>query len=140
MPTNTQGTTARQLSLQTLHVIRKTVTFADNGVAVVIGVVPAGAQIVNLISGVYVQTAFNAGTTNVLDIGISTDDDVFATDLALGTRAFVAIDEAATATGVNTWLTTADVTVTATVALAGTAATAGSAVVQIVYSVDNDAR
>lgn len=140
MPTNTQGTAARQLSQQTLHYIRKTITFADNGVPVVIGVLPAGAQIVNLISGVYVQTAFNAGTTNVLDIGISTDDDVFATDLALGTRAFVVIDEAATATGVNTWLTTADVTVTATVALSGTAATAGSAVVQIVYSVDNDAR
>jgi hypothetical protein len=140
MPTNTVGSTARQNTTQQLHYLRKTVTFADNGVPVVLGVLPAGAQIVNLISGVYIQTAFNAGTTNVLDIGTTADDDVYATDLALGTRAFVAIDEAATATTVNTWLTTADVTLTATVALSGTAATAGSAVVQIVYSVDNDAR
>lgn len=140
MPTNVQGTVARQNHQQQLHYLRKTVTFADNGVPVVLGVIPAGSVIVNLISGIYVTTAFNAGTTNVIDIGTTADDDVYATDLALGTRAFVAIDEAATANTVNTWLTTADVTLTATVALAGTAATAGSAVVQIVYSVDNDAR
>lgn len=140
MPTNTQGTTARQVATQQLHYLRKTVTFADNGTAVVLGVLPAGAQIVNTISGVYVNTVFNAGSTNVIDIGTSANDDLYGTDIALGTKAFVALDEAATATDVNTWYIAADTTMTATVALSGTAATTGSAVVQIVYSVDNDAR
>jgi hypothetical protein len=140
MPTNTQGTAARQNTIQAVHTLRKTITFADNGVPVVIGVIPAGSQIVNLTSGVYVNTVFNAGTTNVLDIGTTADDDLYATDLALGTRAFVALDEAATATNVNAWLVTVDTTITATVALSGTAATTGSANVVIQYIPDNDAR
>jgi hypothetical protein len=136
MPTNTPGTTARQSQVQAIHFLRRSLTFGDNGIARTVGIIPAGAQIIQPLSGVYVTTAFNAGTTNVLDIGTSADDDLYATDLALGTRAFVAIDEAATA--VNTWLVTADTTITATVALAGTAATAGAAEVVIAYVPDTD--
>lgn len=136
MPTNTPGSTARYVHPQVIHFLRRGLTFADNGLARTVGVLPAGAQIIQSLSGVYVTTAFNAGTTNVLDIGTTADDDLYATDLALGTRAFVAIDEAATA--VNTWLVTADTTITATVALAGTAATAGSAEVVIAYVPDSD--
>jgi hypothetical protein len=74
----------------------------------------------------------------VLDIGTSADDDLYATDLALGTKAFVALDEAATATNVNTWYVSVDTTITTTVALTGTAATAGAATVIIAYIPNND--
>lgn len=136
--TGTAGTVARQYSQQMVHYLRKNITYSDNGVAVTVGVLPAGAQIINTISGVYVRTAFNAGSTNVLDIGTSANDDLYGTDIALGTKAFVAIDEAATATDVNTWYIAADTTITATVALSGTAASAGEAIVQICYTVNND--
>jgi hypothetical protein len=138
MTTGVAGTVARQFHSQQIHYLRKTVTFSDNGVARVVGVIPAGSQILNTLSGVFVTTAFNAGTSNVIDIGTTANDDLYGTDIALGTRAFVAFDEAATATDVNTWLLTADTTITATVALAGTAATAGSAEVVVCYIPDND--
>lgn len=133
MPTNTAGTNARNTNLNVLHVIRADITFADNGRVVTIGQIPAGSQIFNTISGVYVNTAFNAGTGNVLDIGTTANDDLYGTDIALGTKAFVALDEAATATDVNTWYIATDTTFTCTPALSGTAATAGAAVVLIAY-------
>ena len=138
MTTGTAGTSARTFHTQQIHYLRKTVVFGDNGVAKTVGVIPAGSQILNTISGVFVTTAFNAGTSNVIDIGTTANDDLYGTDIALGTKAFVALDEAATATDVNTWLVSADTTITATPALAGTAATAGSAEVVIAYIPDND--
>ncbi|QIG68265.1 hypothetical protein EVB56_074 [Rhizobium phage RHph_Y1_10] len=138
MATGTAATTARQLATQQTHYLRCGITYADNGVAKIVGIIPANSQIINLTSGVYIREAFNAGTTNVLDIGTSADDDLYATDLALGAKAFVAIDEAATATNVNGWYVTVDTTITATVALSGTAATTGQAEVIISYIPDND--
>ena len=138
MATGTAATTARQLATQQVHYLRCGITFADNGLVKTVGTIPAGSQMINLTSGVYVREVFNAGTTNVLDIGTTADDDLYATDLALGTKAFVAIDEAATATNVNTWYVTVDTTITATVALSGTAATTGAAEIIIAYIVDND--
>jgi hypothetical protein len=138
MATGTAGTVARQFHTQQVHYIRKGIVFGDNGVAKVIGTIPAGSQILNTISGVFVTTAFNAGTSNVLDIGTTANDDLYGTDIALGTKAFVALDEAATATDVNTWYVAADTTFTCTPALAGTAATAGAAEVVIAYLPDND--
>lgn len=126
----------RQFHTQQIHYIRANITFADNGVAKTIGKVPGGSQIINVISGVFVNTVFNAGTTNVLDIGTTANDDLYGTDIALGTKAFVALDEAATATDVNTWYVSADTTFTCTVALSGTAATTGAATVVIAYVPD----
>lgn len=134
MATNTAGTNARQYHQHQIHYIRADIVYGDNGVAQTIGVIPAGAQILNTISGVFVSTAFNAGTSNVIDIGTSADDDLYGTDIALGTKAFVALDEAATATGVNTWYISSDTTFTATPVLSGTAATAGFATVVIAYT------
>lgn len=138
MATGTAATTARQLATQQVHYLRCGITFADNGLVKTVGTIPAGSQMINLTSGVYVREVFNAGTSNVLDIGTTADDDLYATDLALGTKAFVALDEAATATNVNTWYVTVDTTITATVALSGTAATTGAAEIIIAYIVDND--
>lgn len=138
MATNTAGNNARQLPWQTLHYIRKGFTFADDGNVLTVGVIPAGSQIIPVLSGVYVREAFNAGSGNVLDIGNSANDDLYATNLALGTVAFVVIDEAATATDVNGHYVSSATTITATVDLTGTAATTGAAEVIIFYVPDND--
>jgi hypothetical protein len=119
------GSQARVYHTQQIHYIEKTLTF-DSGV-VTIGTIPAGAHIVKPISGAAVNVAFNAGTTNVIDIGTTANDDLFATDLAGGTIAFVPFDEAVTQ------LVAAETTFTATYAQTGTAATAGSARVMICY-------
>jgi hypothetical protein len=132
MATNTAGTVARQYQMQVVHYLRKTVGFGDSG-AQVVGIIPAGALILKPASGVHVTTAFNAGTTNTLDVGTSADGDLFGTALALGTATFVPLDEA-----IGGFLVNADTTITATVTLAGTAATAGSSEVVIAYIPDND--
>lgn len=140
MATNTAGTAARDYNMQMVHYLRRNITFADNGAVKTVGVIPAGAQIVNIVSGVFVTTVFNAGTTNTLDIGTSATASLYATDLALGTKAFVPLDEAATQTGVNSWYVAADTTITCSVKLSGTAATTGAGVVIIEYIPDNDRR
>ena len=118
---------ARVLPYQMVHYLKKDIVFGDNGTVLTVGIIPSGATILKAMSGVLVNVAFNAGTTNVLDIGSSADGDLYATDLALGTIAFVALDEAVT------MKVSADTTITATVALAGTAATTGAGVVVIAY-------
>lgn len=138
MATNTAGTVARDYHKQMIHYLRLGISFSDNGVAKVVGVIPAGSQIINLISGVFVRTVFNAATTNTLNIGTTADDDLYATLLALGTKAFVALDESAATGLVNTFYVTVDTTITATVVLTGTAATTGTAEVVIAYIPDND--
>lgn len=123
----------RQYHTQQTHYLRKTITFADDDVEVTVGFIPSGSLILKPSSGIHVTTAFNAGTANVLDIGTSADPDAFATDLALGTADFVALDVAS-----GSFLVTSDTTITATPALTGTAATAGSGEVVIEYIPDND--
>jgi hypothetical protein len=125
---------ARQFHEQQVHYLRKGFTFADDGTTLTVGVIPAGSIIIKPISGVAITTVFNAGTTNVADLGPSTDagTDLWATDLALGTLAFVPIDEAVTN------LVTVDTTVQIAVDLTGAAATTGAAEVIICYIPDND--
>lgn len=126
------GSDARQFHTQQIHFLRKSIGIADIGVEVTVGKLPAGATILKPLSGVNVDVVFNAGSTNVLDIGTPADDDLYATDLALGTIAFVPLDEAVAMT------TAAVTTVTATVATTGTAATAGAGEVVIAYVPDTD--
>lgn len=126
-------TVARQYNWQLVHYMRKTISYSDNGTAVEVGVLPAGALIIKPASGVHVTTVFNAGSSNVLDIGVTAGDDLFGTDLSLGTATFVPLDEA-----VGTFLQSSATRITATVTLSGTAATTGSAEVIIAYIPDND--
>ena len=126
------GSDARQFHTQQVHYLRKSITYADDGVEVEIGKLPAGATILKPLSGVNVDVAFDAGSTNVLDIGTDANDDLYGTDLALGSIAFVPLDEAVAMT------VSSETTITATVALTGTAATAGSGEVVICYAADND--
>lgn len=122
----------RELHTQQVHYMRKRITYSDT-YPVTVGVLPAGAIVLR--GYVAVQTAFNAATTNVLDIGTSGDDDGFATDLALGTVGVIPVDEMATS---NDWYSTAAVTVTCTYAQTGTAATAGVGHVVVEYVANND--
>ena len=89
-------------------------------------------MIVKAISGVNVDVAFDAGTTNTLNIGTSLDDNFFATLIAVGAIAAVPLDEAVAMT------VAVDTTMTATVVLTGTAATVGNGEVIIAYIADND--
>lgn len=118
---------ARDLFEHVVHYIAVAFTFEDNGKVLKVGTIPAGAQILKALSGVTVNTVFNAGTGNVLDVGTSADDDLYGTDLALGTAAFVPLDEAVS------YRVTSDTEITATVALSGTAATTGAGVVSVAY-------
>lgn len=127
MATNTAATNARLYHTDQVHYLAKDFTYADDGSVLSLGYLPAGAVIIKPMSGVSVHVAFNAGTTNVLDIGTAANDDLYGTDLALGSIAFVPLDEAVSMT------VAADTLVTATVDLTGTAATTGSGTVIIAY-------
>ena len=126
------GSDARQFHTQQIHFLRKSVAFGDDGVELTVGKIPAGSTILKPLSGVNVDVAFNAGSTNVIDIGTDADADLYGTDLALGSIAFVPLDEAVAMT------VSAETTITATVALGGTAATAGNGEVVIAYVPDID--
>lgn len=132
MATGTAGSRARGSHYQFPHVIARDFTYADTG-ALTVGVVPANSTIQDVY--VIVSTAFNAGSSNVLDIGTSGDDDGFATDLALGTIGKIAADEMATSNDLGPFAS--DTTIIATPALGGTAATAGVGRVVVTYIVKN---
>lgn len=148
--TNPPSFPARQLSLQAINTFRKTVNFNDANITtgVKIGAIPAGA----FITGVkcYVNTAFNAGTTNNLLIGSAAAGGQFlASGVTAGTNCVAAtagyqsvtaaaglglsVTGGATPTGsTGAW----DVFVTYT--QTGTAATAGSVTYVIDYVPNND--
>ena len=130
MATNTAGAQTQDYHTNQVHYFAKDFTYADDGSVLTLGVAPAGSRVLR--GGVIVDTAFNAGSTNVLDIGTSADDDGFATDLALGTVGVIVADEMATT---NDAYCSSDTTITATVDLTGTAATTGAGTVWVEYIV-----
>jgi hypothetical protein len=134
MATDTAATSARRTHLQVVHYLRKGFTFADDGKTLTMGVVPAGACVIR--AGVVVSVAFDAGSTNVLDIGTSGDTDGFATDLALGTIGVIVADEMATTNDAGPYAS--DTTIQCVVDLTGTAATAGTGTAWVEYILDND--
>ena len=131
--------TGKQFHQDLVHYLRADVVFGDDGNAVSMGWLPAGAVVIR--GGVVVTTAFNAGTNNVADIGFrnagdgtADDADEFATDLALGTAGVIVADEMATAADAY-FPSGAEITVTP--ALSGTAATAGAGIAWVEYLVNN---
>lgn len=133
MATGTAATSARQYTSQQVHYLRKGITYADNGSTVTVGTIPAGSQIIKPMSGVAVNVAFDGNSSNVLDIGASTDSGTnnFATQLSLASIAFVALDEAVTMT------VSVDTTIQALVTSTASAA-AGQGEIIICYIPDND--
>ena len=119
--------TARVFHTQQTHYFKRRIIFSETG-TLTIGVIPAGAVVLE--AGVVVTTAFNAGTTNTLDIGTSADTDGFASAIALGTIGRIVADDMATS---NDLYSTSEVTLQCVVTLSGTAATAGEGFVYVRY-------
>lgn len=132
MPTNTAGGTGREYHTMQVHYLGVDFTFADDGLALSMGFLPVGATVIR--RGVVVSTAFDAGSTNVLDIGTGADPDGLASDMALGTAGVItAGSELATSDDVGPYAV--DTEIFATVDLTGTAATAGVARAWVEYLV-----
>ena len=121
-----------------VHYLRAEVGFADDGDTISLGWVPEKSAILR--GGVVVSTAFDSGTSDVLDIGFrnagdgtTADPDDYATDLDLTTVGVIVADAIATATGYHA----EGAEITAAYVSAGTAPTAGSAYVWVEYLADN---
>jgi hypothetical protein len=124
---------ARDVHLQGVSYIHADIVFGQANSTVTVGVVPAYATIDN--AYVIVSTAFNAATTNTIDIGTSADPDGFATALALGTIGKIAADEMATSNDLGPF--TADTTIVCVPTTTGTAASAGVARVVVTFIVNH---
>jgi hypothetical protein len=111
MATNTAGSTARELGFQAIHYLRLRLDEADGAGPHTIGTIPAGSLIIKPISGVQVNVAYS-GTNPVADIGTTSNDDLYGTDLDLDAAVgFVPLDEAVS------MVVAADTTLTITIAL-----------------------
>ena len=130
MATNTAGTAAREYHTAQVHYLTKAITYADNGLTLDMGYVPAGGAVIR--AGVVVKTAFNGNSSNVLDIGTSSDTDGFATDLALGTIGVITADEMATTNDAGPY--TSD-TLIQCVVVSTASASAGEGLVWVEYLV-----
>lgn len=128
MATGTAGDVGQEYPQNMVHFLAKSIDYTDDGSTITLGVIPPGAAVIR--GGVVVTTAFNAGSTNVLDIGTSGDTDGFATDLALGTVGVIVADEMATT---NDAYSTSASTIQCVVDLTGTAATTGAGIVWVEY-------
>ena len=132
--------TGQQFHHNLVHFLRTQVTFEDDGSTLSLGWVPAEASILR--GGVVVSTAFDSGTSDVLDIGFrnagdgtSDDADEYATLLDLTTAGVISTDEMATAADAYH---PEGAEITCAYASTGTAPTAGVGEVWVEYIVKND--
>jgi hypothetical protein len=135
MATGTAGNTAHSNRLQTISYLRKSVVFNADATptTITVGRLPIGATIMYTISGVMVDTAFNDGTANTLDIGVSGTTQKYASALALGTVAFVPLDVSAVSHTLS-----ASEEIIATLTQTGGDATTGAGEIIIAFLCDND--
>jgi hypothetical protein len=122
---------ARVNTPQQLGYLRRRVAFNTPGVAggIPIGAVPAGARLLQVAA--YVATAFNAGTTNTVNLGTTAaGSEVMASATIIpGTAGY---KEAPAASLTTEFLT--DTTIYANFVQAGTPATAGAVDFVITYA------
>lgn len=122
---------ARDLHLNVPQILRKDIAYTvTSGEAQSMGTLPANSIITAVTT--FVETAFNAGTTNVLIVGTSADDDAY----------LAAADSDETSTGLTRYTgkaakLSADTEIFMEYTQTGTAATAGAAVVMVEYVTDN---
>ena len=133
MATGTAGTSAVNYGRTMVHFLRKEISFGSTGAStgLSMGTIPSGAVISDVV--VNIETAFDAGTTNVLTVGNSSDDDAY---LAAG-------DVTETATGLTRYsgkgvVLSADTELLVQFVETGTAATAGKAQVIVEFIPDVD--
>lgn len=128
---------ARDASEQQVHYIRKRYTFADVATTVTVGKIPAGASVVG--GGVHVVTAFNATTTNVVNIGFigaTTDASGYASALTTAAVGFIVMDDLGSTKNIQG---TVEHTITAAPTETGAASSAGVADIIITYITGNSA-
>jgi hypothetical protein len=137
MATGTQGSTARRNSSQQVGYLRFTVNYNDVNIANGNNKqwLPAGAIITD--TSVMVATGFNAGTTNVLTVGLagSANTIVASGQVTPGTPG---LTNGIAPTGNALGPLAADSQVNVTYTQTGGAATAGQAIVIIKYIPNND--
>jgi hypothetical protein len=136
MATNTTGTVAREYDMQVLHFIRRGISYNTPLIStddtILVGVLPAGAVIYDAI--VKVSTAFDAGTTNYINVGIAGDDDGIVDQ---GDIDLTAEEWQSSRRGCDLTLTS-DTPVYVTYDQSGTAAAAGVAEIIVAYIPDSD--
>ena len=131
---NTTGTTVGTNVANTGFVLMAqsaNVVFEANGTTTDIGTLPANSQIFQIT--VDITTAFDAASTNTLDLGDGSTADQYADALALGSLARVLATSDVSQIGNLIDIGSSDVTVTATYNQSGTAATAGACTVTVLY-------
>ena len=129
-----QVVTWRYVHTQQVHFFRRNIGFEEGGRTLKLGELPPGAIILKALSGVQVNTAFNAGTTNTLDIGITGTPNTYANALATGALGFVPLNQ-----NVSEYIA-APTEIFVTLNTAGTAATAGRAAAILAFIPNNDLR
>ena len=128
-----QTPAARDMGYCIADVLRKRITFAQVGAAVVVGVLPARALVIG--GGIFVTTAFN-GTTMTANVGhadATPAPAAFGSALSVAALGYIALDELAAVTNTRS---TGERTVTVTVTATG--ATAGDAEVVILFVNDHE--
>lgn len=137
---------ARQLTEQAVNYYRITVNYNDKDINVgqQFGTLPANAYILSI--DAYVNTAFNAGSTNAVTIGTTSANanEIVSTGINGTTSIAVGVLHLTSAAGLGTavsmggtWLGT-PMPLFVKYAQTGTAATAGSVVIVIAYIPNND--
>ena len=127
------ASTAREYHTSQTHYIRRKVDYnsAASGTQLEIGTVPANAQVLRTV--ISVTAAFNAGTTNVLIVGTTGDDDALVAAAGVDETA-VAVTSVAPATLAGVLSTSAATPIFAKYTQTGTAASAGSAIITVEYA------
>ena len=128
--------TARLLHTQQIHYFRKRVNYNDAGIAagVFVGTIPAGAMLVY--AAARINVAFNAVTTNVLQMGTTAGGgEILANAVVLAGAAGFKTATSGTAFAA-TFATDTDIFVSYT--QTGAVATAGQGDLMVAYCPNND--
>lgn len=129
---------ARRYHQSLTHYLFREVAFNTSGIAssntVEVGTLPQGAQVLG--TTVAITTTFNAGSTNVLVVGIDTDDDALVAAGGVDETA-VGVTRVAPATLAGRVAASSNEVVYARYTQTGTAATQGAATIVVEYVVNN---
>lgn len=137
--TNAQGVIARKNALQVLHSVRFKINWNDAGIATGVGTgvyLPKGALVKG--TDVYITTAFNATSTNVLSIGTEASTYTNLATTAQTVSGTPGVKKELIATGLMIVPLAADSQIFYLYTQSGTAASAGVAYVVVYFNVDND--
>ena len=126
-----RNTPARDMGYDIVQHLTKKISYLDGATgAVTVGVLPPKAIVTDVWA--VVTTAFNAGSTNSVDIGTSGDTNGFATGISTTAAGRIAADEMA---ATDDLYSTAESTIVVTHVQTGTAATAGEGYVVVQFIV-----